>query len=281
MRPAGATVTTADGVRLALTRVGPPGGPPVVLSHGAYSNSGICIGMAQHLGRAGFTCWLFDWRGRGASSVPAAPVTFEQVALFDVPCVIDAVMSRSGGRAPFWVGHSGGGLVASMWMARFPQCAMRSVKGLVMVGSQATGAAPTLRARLRLQAYDWCLRFSRVAPGRALRLGPENESAAMMRQWCAWNLERAFLGDDGFNYMTALARVTLPVLSLAGAGDWLVAPPAGCRELLTAFGTRDAQFHHCAAAEGFCENYSHSRLFLSTNASKEIWPLIARWLSNR
>jgi alpha-beta hydrolase superfamily lysophospholipase len=110
-------VVTRDCVRLALWRVGTGRGAPVVLTHGTFSNHRSCMALAGFLATRGFACWVFDWRGHGASGRPHAPYTFDAVAMHDVPTVIDAVRAQCGGQPLYWVGYSGGGLIVSMWMA--------------------------------------------------------------------------------------------------------------------------------------------------------------------
>jgi pimeloyl-ACP methyl ester carboxylesterase len=279
--PASCFATAADGVRLALRRIGPPDGPPVLLSHGSFSNHGTCLGLAMYLESLGWTAWVFDWRRRGGSATATTAACFDAVARWDVPCVVDAVLAHSGHDRLFWVGHSGGGLVAAMWMARHPQLAQQKMAGLAMLASQATEAARAWRAQAALRLFDTYLRCTPTAHGPRLRMGPENEDAAMMRQWCRWNLRRAFHGQDGFDYLGALAQLTLPVLALAGAGDRRIAPPPGCEKLLQAFGSPDRSFQVCGKAQGFLEDYTHNRLILSRSAHKEIWPLVGQWLQDR
>lgn len=272
-------VRTADGVRLCLQRIGEPGGVPVVLSHGTFSNHRSCVGLANFLAKEGYSCWIFDWRGHGTSDRPATPHTFDDVAMLDVPAVVDAVTSCSGDRV-FWVGHSGGGLIFLMWMARFPDLAAHHIKGLIMSASQATGAAISTRNRTLIFAIDWFLRGQSNAPGHWLRIGPEPESASLIRQWCRWNLTRSFSGQDGFDYEKAITRSNLPVLAFAGAGDRFVAPPSACHAFASSCST-DVEFHFCSKEQGFREDYTHQQLILSRNASLEIWPLVSRWLRAR
>ena len=271
-------VTAADGLRLALRRVGKRGGDPVVLTHGTFSNHRSCMGLAAFLAKEGFDRWVLDWRGHGASEHPNRPHSFDDIALLDVPAVIDAVTSRSGRPDLYWVGHSGGGLIAGMWMARFPKLASRHIKGLVMLASQATGAARSLRHRARIMGIEWWLRGRNIVPAGSLGVGPEAESAPLMRQWCRWNLTSSFRGTDGFDYMQGLSRLTLPVLGLAGAGDRFIAPSHGCQALISAYGSIDTQFQLCGKKQGFREDYTHNRLVLSRSASLEIWPMVAQWL---
>ncbi|CAN7426696.1 lysophospholipase [Trinickia sp. LjRoot230] len=272
-------ITTRDGVRLALIRVGNGRGAPVVLTHGTFSNHRSCMALAAFLAARGLACWVFDWRGHGRSAQPRAPYTFDTVAMEDVPAVIDAVRARSAGQRIFWVGHSGGGLVAAMWMARNPAHAARALSGVVLLASQATAAAVSWRNRLRVRAMACWIACGGRLPGPLLGVGPESEAGGVMRQWCQWNLRGAFVGIDTFDYMRALRSVEVPVLALAGVGDTFIAPEQGCEALASAFGSADRTFRLCGRLHGFREDYTHERLILSRNAARETWPLIEHWLA--
>jgi len=272
-------IRTTDGVDLALRRVGPADGVPLVLTHGTFSNHRSCLGLANYLGSQGFACWLFDWRGHGDSGRNDFLHSFDDVAEQDVPAILDAVSQRSGQAALHWVGHSGGGLIVSMWAARHPELAQQQLRSVVLIGSQATAAGASLRHWLALQAFDWMLRWRRIAPSRAKSVGPEAESARLMRQWCQWNFRRRFDSLDGFDYLAGLGGVELPVLGVAGSGDTFIAPVAGCDALVKAFGGTQAKLKLFGRATGAREDYSHNRLLLSRNASLEIWPRIGQWLA--
>lgn len=271
-------IRTADGVNLALRLVGPADGVPIVLTHGTFSNHRSCLGLANYLAGQGFACWLFEWRGHGDSGRNGFIHSFDDVAEQDVPAILDAVSQRSGQTALHWIGHSGGGLIVTMWAARNPELAQRRLRSTVLIGSQATAAGASLSHRLAVLGYDWLLRWRRVAPSRAKSVGPEAESARLMRQWCQWNLRRRFDSLAGFDYLAGLANVDLPVLGVAGSGDTFIAPVAGCEALVEAFGSNDARLELFGLATGAREDYSHNRLLLSRNASQEIWPRIADWL---
>lgn len=271
-------IRTADGVNLALRLVGPADGVPIVLTHGTFSNHRSCLGLANYLAGQGFACWLFEWRGHGDSGRNGFIHSFDDVAEQDVPAILDAVSQRSGQTALHWIGHSGGGLIVTMWAARNPELAQRRLRSTVLIGSQATAAGASLSHRLAVLGYDWLLRWRRVAPSRAKSVGPEAESALLMRQWCQWNLRRRFDSLAGFDYLAGLANVDLPVLGVAGSGDTFIAPVAGCEALVEAFGSNDARLELFGLATGAREDYSHNRLLLSRNASQEIWPRITDWL---
>jgi len=274
-------ISTRDGVRLALTRVGNGRGAPVVLTHGTFSNHRCCMALAEYLARRGLACWVFDWRGHGRSAKAPTPYTFDTVAREDVEAVVAALGTKSGGQPIYWVGHSGGGLIAAMWMARNPARAAREFGGLVLLASQATAAALTWRNRARVRAMAAWIACGGRLPSWLLRVGPEGEEPRLMRQWCRWGLARTFDGEDGFDYLGALGAVEVPLLALAGSGDAFIAPEQGCATLANAFGGVDRTYRLCGRDRGFSEDYTHERLIVSRNAARETWPLIGRWLAER
>lgn len=273
-------VQTPDGVQLALYKVSGNDGPAVILTHGTFSNHRSCVGLAQKLAADGFAPWIFDWRGHGKSQSPATPATLDDVANYDIPAVLHAVQQFHRQDKVFLLGHSGGGLAMSMWMARNPELANKQVHGLVLMAAQATCAAQTLKHRVLISLIDILIKSTRSAPGHLFKIGPEPESSALMRQWCRWNLTQKFSGPDGFDYLQHLREVTVPVLALAGAGDQFIAPLNGCLELAEAFGGQKVQFQQCGRASGYSEDYTHDRLILSKTASVQIWPMISAWLTS-
>jgi oxygen-independent coproporphyrinogen-3 oxidase len=273
-------VQTPDGVQLALCKVSDSDGPAVILTHGTFSNHRSCLALAQKLAEDGFAPWVFDWRGHGKSQAPTTPATLDEVAHYDIPAVLHVVRQFHRQDKVFLLGHSGGGLAMSMWMARNPELANKQVHGLVLMAAQATGAAQTLKHRVLISLIDIFLKVTRSAPGHLLKIGPEPESSALMRQWCRWNLTQKFSGLDDFDYLQHLQQVTVPVLALAGAGDLFIAPVNGCLKLAEAFGGQKVQFQQCGRASGYSEDYTHDRLILSKTASAQIWPVVSAWLSS-
>lgn len=272
-------IRASDGVQLALWKVADHDGPAVILTHGTFSNHRSCLPLAQKLAEDGFVPWILDWRGHGESQAPSAPATLDDVANYDLPAALHAVKKFHKQGKVFFVGHSGGGLAMSMWMARNPDLAKEQVHGLVLMAAQATRAAQSLKNRTLISLIDIFLKVTRSAPGHLLKIGPEPESFALMRQWCKWNLTQKFSGLDGFDYLQHLSEVTVPVLALAGAGDRFIAPTRGCQELAESFGGNQVQFQQCGRASGYAEDYTHDRLILSKSASVQIWPMISEWLS--
>lgn len=273
---------TADGKKTALWKIPGGTGPAVLLTHGTFSNHRSCRGLAEYLATRGFSPWILDWRGHGSSELPDGyDFTLDDVAQFDLPAALMAVRQIIGQKKVFLIGHSGGGLAASIWISRNPHEAAKYIHGMVLMASQATHAARGMKNRTLLQIINTLLKTRKTAPGHYIRIGPEPESAKLMQQWCQWNISQKFHGQDGFNYINELRQTNLPILALAGIGDKFIAPVDGCKFLAFAFGGEDITFYRCGKLEGFIEDYSHSRIIMSRPASREIWPLIATWLEKR
>lgn len=115
-------------------------------------------------------------------------------------------------------------------------------------------------------------------PGAHLGLGVQDESFFMMKQWYDWNISQSFSGRDGFDYWAGMRRLTMPVLSIAGAADKLIAPSASCKKFLEGFGGCRNQSMVCGLSTGFSKDYSHASVILSRAAMNEVWPLVATWL---
>ncbi|MBT13686.1 MAG: hypothetical protein CMI02_16825 [Oceanospirillaceae bacterium] len=114
-------------VQVAVSHLGrnnqTPGGPPVILLHGSFTNRGFWLshkgeGLARHLLDQGFDVWMMEMRGHGMSprNQDYANNTLERYALYDLPAVSEFVAEKTSA-APVWAGHSLGGVtIASPWL---------------------------------------------------------------------------------------------------------------------------------------------------------------------
>ncbi|MBV8681027.1 MAG: alpha/beta fold hydrolase [Aquitalea sp.] len=271
---------TDDGTRLFISRLGDRGCPPLIVSHGTFSNQRSCTPLARYLAGQGWQCWLFDWRSHGNSSLPARAYNFETIAAQEVVAMLRLVEEECGLLRPFWLGHSAGALIAAIWLAR-QQAACNRLAGLMMLAAQASSRSRPWHLQCGIRLLSGLLPLRPTIAPRWMPMASEAESSLLLRQWCGWNLRGKMHSADGFDYLAALGQQTLPVLSLAGGRDRFISPAEGCRQLLASFGSQDKCFQLCDRQHGFSEDYGHDRLLLSKNASKEIWPLLADWLQQR
>lgn len=276
------TAKTRDGLELVLQRFGTDTGsaPAVILTHGTFSNGKLCLKLARHLADAGFDCWVLDWRGHGQSESDTGHCDYEQLAIRDVEAAVDHVRQQTRNARVFWVGHSAGGVLPFIYLARHPD-RVRSFAGIVALGSQTTHAGRGVLAKLLLGVGKGLTTALGKAPGKLFRLGPEDEKVELMAQWFRWNSSGQWIGRDGFDYGSQLAAVDVPVLCFAGHGDTRIAPLAGCRALYDRLGSTDKTFVGCGVSEGFATDYTHAGLIAGPHAAAEVWPKIENWLHAR
>ncbi len=251
----------------------------VILSHGTFSNGRSCSGLASYLAKNGFNCWVLEFQGHGESDLPKTEPDFESMCLEDVHAAIGYVLEQKPENSIYWVGHSGGGLAILMYLARNPHQQSKVVK-VVALASQATHAGSNFKKRLAIKLASLVTRLFGMAPGRLLRIGPENEFARVMLQWFSWSLSRRWTGSDGFDYVSALEKIKIPLQVFAGVGDTFIAPAQGCSYIYDACASSEKELNYCGKDKGFAEDYTHSRIIHSSNAAREIWPMIACWLNN-
>jgi len=278
-----------DGVALALYRARPErprAVPPVLLVHGTFSNRNFFLGrgergLARHLAERGLDAWVAELRGHGRSGAAgrAASWHFEDWIRRDAPALVAQVLEETGAARLVWIGHSAGGIIG-IGFAGLGHPRSSAVAGLVLAGSPAPTGLGVMQRPLARAAYGITRVMGRF-PARLIGIGPEDEHAGIMEQWMRWNLSGQWRGDDGTDYFANCASITVPILALAGGGDWAIAPPDLCEDLVNATASRDRTFIACGRAEGFAEDYNHNRLLVSTPARREVWPLIGDWIEGR
>lgn len=251
-------------------------GLPLILAHGTLSNAGTVEGLGRYLAGQGYDVWLLEWGGHGKSLAPQGNRDFEAPAFADLPQALDFVRARTGHAKVFWIGHSGGGLLALMHLARYPQ-AQDCFAGLALLGSQATDAARTFAHKVRAVFLYGLTRIMGRTPRLFASMGDEGEPTQLLAQWAVWNLSGRWLGRDGFNYLSALESLKIPCLVMAGTRD-VIAPAKGCRQVFDRLGSQDKTWVLCGKAQGFSREFSHGGLVYESTARQEVFPMILDWL---
>lgn len=75
-----------------------------------------------------------------------------------------------------------------------------------------------------------------------------------------------------------MKSIRMPIYSIASIADDFIAPPEACQMFLDQFENSLSKFECYSLESGNLEDYSHSRIFQSQNAKKEIWPKVIAWL---
>lgn len=277
---------TKDGIHVALWKVhadpvveAAAGQRHVLLTHGTFSDKRVCAGFARYLAGHGYTCWIMEWRGHGASQRDERPFDLETVALFDLKAALEYLLEAERIPRLDCATHSGGGIVLTMCLTRYPPLRER-IGNVALFACQACHAGLSPLRRLALRAARRASGLLGRVPGRRLGIGIQDESCATMKPWFDWNITGRFHGRDGFDYLEHMPRLSLPVLSVIGAGDGFIAPPRACRRYLAAFDHGGSRELLCAATEGFSRDFGHADVLHSSAASREIWPRARHWLEH-
>ena len=102
-----------------------------------------------------------------------------------------------------------------------------------------------------------------------------------MKQWFNWNLNKNFIGENGFNYLDKMNEIKVPILSICAKGDHFIAPKVGCEKFLNAFEHNTNKLLYISIENGNLEDYNHSRILKSKNSKKELYPKVEQWISER
>ncbi len=271
--------------------------------------------LPRGLAQAGYTVHMLELRGGGESEQPGWfsdhqwTYSFDDYVLQDLPAAIEAVAAQSPSGQVHWVGHSMGGMVLYGYLQRVGNGRIRSATAL---GSPPY--APTHLASLRAVAALWPLAralFTRAPSGSLGALGapvaapardpllhvlwnPDNLAPAVARRLAAHATEdistvavgqlvdsgparRLRSADGRWDYTANLARITAPLLLVAGAADAL-GRPALLMQVYDAIASADRQVRVFARAHGDRHDYGHLDLVVGDAAAAEVFPVVARWI---
>ncbi len=315
------TARTGDGWNIALVRYRPRGeanGLPLLLCHGISANGRNMDLDAEHSlarwfaaqGRDTFTVSL---RGGGDSDHPAPRegrsyrYTIDTFATEDLPAAIGRISELTGSAKVDYIGHSMGGLVGYIYLAR----GGAAINAAVTLGSPARFALgemnervlreigksvarnidtvdmPTIaHAVMPLHGYikaptDYLLynpeNVSRELWQRFIAVGLGTVSGGVLRQFGLWIREGAMLSADGaLDYRALLGQVRTPVLVVAGKADRTAPSPAAKAGYDYLGGPK--QFFVAGEENGFRHDYGHVDLIIGERADEELWPRLLSFL---
>ena len=271
--------------RLGLADTGAASGVPVILLHGSFSNrrfwySPKGVGLGAFLARAGFDVWLPEMRGHGLSvrNRHWQKNRVADYARYDLPAIAAFIREQTG-QIAHWIGHSQGGI------------SLAAALGGQYLGTPAVASAAFFGCQvnrrywpLKIPPVEWgayllLRRFAQLS-GLQLKRGPEDEPVSIALETLRWH---GFLGrfkDSERDWWAGLAEVQLPILAVAGAGDKQT-PAWACRKLYDQLGSEQRQFICLGREQGFSSDFGHVDMLASEAAQREVWPLVAKWLTEQ
>lgn len=225
-------LTVRDGTTL-LVRWWRGSGRPrgtIVVVHGLGEHGGRYTKLALHLTAQGFDCVTYDLRGHGKSTGRRGAIRTADDHLDDLTFVMDAARRAHPRNRLFLLGHSMGGQIAALLVAR----RYRPVDGLIL-SSPAFAVKMTVFQRLQLVVG------SALTPGLAVHNGVQpdkiSKSAAVVAAYKADpmvhdritpRLARAIL-RGGAEIIAGARQWTVPTLLLWALEDHLVDPAGSSR----------------------------------------------------
>jgi len=155
------TVEAADGTRLHAEVFGPPGGYPIVLTHGITCAIRAWAYQIADLAND-YRVIAFDHRGHGRSGVPRSKGYSLKHLASDLDSVLDATLAPH--ERAVLAGHSMGGITIAAWSARYRHKVPRRADAVALIN---TTTGDLLRG-VQLLTVPRGLSPARVLAGRAL-----------------------------------------------------------------------------------------------------------------
>lgn len=202
-----------------------PKAPRALLIHGITSSAETMWELGEGLAAVGWAVTAVDLPGHGASAATESYL-FTDVA--------DAIARQLGAGFDLYVGHSLGGAIGTVLLARHPQTARRAVlidPALLVTDDQVAGIADELIADKALNAEEVAPQNPRWHP-RTVQSRIRATEAADVDAVSAY-LEH----NPSWDVSAAAAQVTVPVLVLVATDGSAVAP-----QLVTALPAANARW---------------------------------------
>ncbi|MGE6796537.1 alpha/beta fold hydrolase [Psychrobacter okhotskensis] len=276
----------------------------ILLTHGTFSDKQTCLRIAQYLAQLGHHCYIMEWRGHGASSIPTDKFNFETVATYDFEATFRYLFAELKLDNLHCVTHSGGGACLTMFLIQHPQY-IDHINSISMFACQVYGAIVNAKSHVKILAVKLLNRLLGYLPANRLKLGPINESYYTMNQWYDWNLNKDFkssfikqstfkktMSDEStapenmaptttnhFDYRQHMPTITTPIYAISAKGDHFISPTSGCQLFFDEFANPKNVFREYSTTHGDLDDYTHSRIMISRNAATEIWPTVAAWIA--
>jgi predicted alpha/beta hydrolase len=252
----------------------------IFLTHGTFSNRKICNGIASYLTEKGFTCWIMEWRNHGKSSKSKKKFNFETIAKYDVKSTFEFLFNNQNLTNIDCLTHSGGGIILIMFLINNPKYNLR-INTITLFGVQAFGAGEKLSNKIKILSSKFLTALVGKVPSKTAGSTEHSESYYTMKQWFDWNLNKNFIGVNGFDYLSNMNKIKVPILSVCAKGDNFIAPKIGCEKFLNAFENDANKLLFVSKENGNLENYNHSRILKSQNSKKELYPKVEQWINER
>ncbi|HEF5874844.1 TPA: alpha/beta hydrolase [Burkholderia cenocepacia] len=227
--PLSYTVTSSDGVKLAVQESGDPDGVPVILIHGLLGSRLNWDAQVRSPELRGFRIITYDLRGHGLSDKPSGARPYRDGTRWgdDLAAVIEGAHARK----PVVVGWSLGGVVISNYLAKYGD---RAIAGAVYVDGVVELAAgqivdhPDVYRDMNAPDLKTHLDGERTFVGLCFNRRPDAatfERLLANAAMASWDMQKATPTMSVFA-AEGLGHARVPLLFIYGGRDALVDTPA-------------------------------------------------------
>ncbi|MBZ4370676.1 alpha/beta hydrolase [Corallococcus interemptor] len=269
--------------RLSGTRDSAPGVlfVPGLFSDGRFFLGAQGDGAARTFVDAGCVAYVASLRGHGKSRWPAKRAydwSFDTYVRHDIPDLVRAVRARHTGPL-FLLAHSMAGYAALAALGVDPSL-QAAVSGVCTLSSAVNDYSDGgFKKRFQLGFSAALAGLLGRFPAKALKQGPWDEPAGVMRQFTDWAPTGAFRSADGAtNYWSALRDVTLPVFAGVGAADLFHASPMRVEKLVAHLGGTRKELAVLGRAQGLSWDAGHFDVVRGERARAEVLPRVLAWM---
>jgi len=223
------TVTSSDGVELAVQESGSPQGKPIIFIHGLLGSHLNWEKQRQDPALQRFRLISFDMRGHGLSAKPTQAEAYREGSRWaeDVAAVIDA----SDAKKPLLVGWSLGGAVISHYLAQFGDKSLSGalyIDAVVELTPEQIPAHPQVYQAMTSADLATHLDGEREFLRLCFYQQPDEVTFARLQANAAmasWEMQRA-VPSMKVTLEQGLGKATIPVRFIYGRHDQLVDPQA-------------------------------------------------------
>jgi predicted alpha/beta hydrolase len=285
------TLRTASGWSLAV-EVREPSGPArgtAILLHSMMASRRIWDaprgeGVAGVFNERGLRTLALDFRGHGESG-PAASKggiwAYDDLVREDIPALCHAARERWPNDRVTLVGHSLGGH-AAIASAATSLCEPDAIALLATnVWLPSAEANPLLFARkaAAVRLVEIATRARGYFPARGLGFGSDDEAAPFMAGWTGWWRKGRWTSDDDrVDYLEAMSRLRVPLLSIASMGDAYFCTPVGAVQFMKRAASTRTNFEVVRRADDGGPAPDHMQL-VTTRAVVSVWHKVAEFCS--
>lgn len=267
--------------------------PAVLLLHGLLEDGTIFYsrdgrGLAHYLAEQGFDTYIPDLRGKGRSWPPVsgwATYRVGDAVNQDIPAILNTIQSIKGASPVFWITHAWGGVLASSFLARYPEFCS-SLNGLINFGSHRVAVHRSLSRYIWLDGlWGWLAalvaRFKGFMPGRGLKIGSENEFLGIQQDSSNWFRGEDWIDPvDHFDYGEALSKGLSfpPALYFAPSADLARCSAADVKGFMREIGHHNGRLVVLGQNLGNRHNYSQITMLTHPDAVHDHFPFMVNWM---